>query len=710
MPIRITGMYSGLDTEAIISELVSAQSVKKSKYVKDQTKLSWKMDAWKALNTKIYNFYTNTLDNLRFQSSYMKKTTKVSNSSALSVVTSNNAVDGVQSVTVNQLAKSGKLTGRELKLDGQKVTSSTKLKDLGFEGDASFDVTVGGKTTTIKINGDTKISDIVSKLNSAGVSASFDETNHRFFISSTKSGEAANFTITANDENGLNALDALGLLTKEDLENDEYATWAGYKTDQAAYQKVIDAEAEKRAAAYKKANEDLKAKNETLAEEIKELEESDNYKDAAGKSAADLYKDLYGDDPDNVGGLQKQLNDAKEALKAAQEDETTTQDDLDELSKAVEDAQTKFDEKKAQYTAVKSAEDKQAQIDANKATIESNSTYYTESEPDEDGNTTALATDDMKAQVKEEFDKKVAVADKIVNKTDGGFVSKGYGTKVNGQNAKITLDGAEFTSSTNDFTINGLTITVSETTEKDKPVTLTTSTDVDGVYDMIKNFFTEYNSLINEMDKLYNADSSKGYDPLTSEEKAEMADSEIEEWENKIKESLLRRDGTLGDVKDAIKSVMLQGAVVNGKTMYLSDFGINTLGYWNAADNEKGAYHIDGNPDDPSTKGNDDILKSMIATDPDTVMNFFSKLSNNLHDKLLEKMSAVKDTSSAFTVYNDLSMEKEYKKYTERISKEEDKLNNLMDKWYERFSQMETALAKLQSKNNGLTSMLGGGS
>ena len=53
MAIRITGMYSGLDTESIISELASAQSVKKNKLVKAQTKLSWKQDAWKALNTKI---------------------------------------------------------------------------------------------------------------------------------------------------------------------------------------------------------------------------------------------------------------------------------------------------------------------------------------------------------------------------------------------------------------------------------------------------------------------------------------------------------------------------------------------------------------------------------------------------------------------------------------------------------------------------------
>ena len=40
MTIRITGMNSGLDTESIITELVSAQSAKKNSLVKAQTKLS----------------------------------------------------------------------------------------------------------------------------------------------------------------------------------------------------------------------------------------------------------------------------------------------------------------------------------------------------------------------------------------------------------------------------------------------------------------------------------------------------------------------------------------------------------------------------------------------------------------------------------------------------------------------------------------------
>ena len=84
MPIRITGLNSGLDTEAIISALVSSYSYKTNKYKKAQTKLSWKQDAWKTLNTKVYSFYT-SLDSLRFSKNYNLKSTKVSDSTKATV-------------------------------------------------------------------------------------------------------------------------------------------------------------------------------------------------------------------------------------------------------------------------------------------------------------------------------------------------------------------------------------------------------------------------------------------------------------------------------------------------------------------------------------------------------------------------------------------------------------------------------------------------
>ena len=64
--------------------------------------------------------------------------------------------------------------------------------------------------------------------------------------------------------------------------------------------------------------------------------------------------------------------------------------------------------------------------------------------------------------------------------------------------------------------------------------------------------------------------------------------------------------------------------------------------------------------------------------------------------------------SSAMTVYNDKQMQSEYKDYTSKIKKQEDKLNAMMDKWYKKFSQMEVAMSKLESRSSSLASILGG--
>ena len=111
MPMRVTGMMSGLDTETIIQELVSAKQIKVDKLKKEQTRLEWKQDVWKELNSKIYKLYTGTLDNLVYQSSYMKKRTNVSNSNLVSVSTKDNAMDSVQELEINKMAKAGYLTG-----------------------------------------------------------------------------------------------------------------------------------------------------------------------------------------------------------------------------------------------------------------------------------------------------------------------------------------------------------------------------------------------------------------------------------------------------------------------------------------------------------------------------------------------------------------------------------------------------------------------
>ena len=96
MPMRLSGLMSGMDTESIIQQLVEAKKTKVTKAVKAQKSLKYKQDAWKDLNKQVLNLYNKFVSDLRFESSYIKKTTKVSNSNIVSVITGEGAMNSVQ--------------------------------------------------------------------------------------------------------------------------------------------------------------------------------------------------------------------------------------------------------------------------------------------------------------------------------------------------------------------------------------------------------------------------------------------------------------------------------------------------------------------------------------------------------------------------------------------------------------------------------------
>lgn len=274
--------------------------------------------------------------------------------------------------------------------------------------------------------------------------------------------------------------------------------------------------------------------------------------------------------------------------------------------------------------------------------------------------------------------------------------------KIAGQDSEIELNGVKYTGDSNSYSINGLTIEALAETG-DSAISITTSTDTQGVYDKVKDFLTEYNNIINEMTKLYNADSAGSYEPLTDDEKDQMSDKEIEKWETKIKDSLLRRDSTLGSVMTAMQTAMMSSVEIGGKKYSLSSFGISTLGFLNAAENEQNAYHIDGDEDDANTSGKTDKLMAAINDDPDTVMQFMQQLSTNLYNAIGDKMKST-ILSSAFTIYNDKQMKTEYTNYTKTIKEWEKKISDREDYYYNKFTQMESAMTKLNSTQSSISS------
>lgn len=757
MPIRLSGMQSGLDTEALVSALVMGYRTKKEDYEKAQTKLSWKQDKWKSINTKITNFYSGTLASNKLSSAYNLKKATINNSSYATVSASTSAVSGTQSLKVTKLASTGYLTGGKISGSGStKLTGSSKLSEVDGMGSAadgaSISVTADGKTSTIDLSSDMTINEFVVKLKNAGLTASFDENNQRFFISSKSSGADNDFSMTAANSNGKNALSALKLeattldtvatdITKYQniLSQSDYVSATAknnYDTAIASYNKSI--------ASLQDANTQQKYQQEYLNKFIELAEYTDdgngnwNPKDAdtlaaARKYLTDMVSDLKAKQTDGTITDDEKLQLAAAqavvavagsdtaVLSRTQNDDGTYSSDIDALLNKAASTITENEAKIAEFYT-------QAGVDSTDATQVDSTTGKILLDYDTAiaGSNSLAVSYQTTAQEQYDYAQKMVDAYDVVTKyqNDSTSVTEseyqaalstlGVSTttdatsavRIAGKNAQIELNGAVFENTSNNFSINGLTIQATALTGNEA-VTITTDTDVDGIYDTIKDMLSEYNELIKTLDTAFNAESSKGYEPLTDDEKESMSDDEIEKWETKIKDSLLRRDGTLDSIISSMKNAMLAGITIDDKTYNLSDFGISTGSYFSTSTNEKGVYHIDGDEDDSTTKGNTDKLRAAIANDSDTVIKYFSQLANNLYSTLNKKLGTSNSMSSYMSVYNDKEMATQYSEYKTKISDQETKISTWEDYYYKKFSRMESALASLNSQASSISGLFG---
>ena len=210
MPIRMTGMASGIDVDAVVKELMSAQKLKKTNLEGKKEKLSWKQDAWKEMNTKLYSFYTSSLSKMKTQGNYQARKATASDASKVSV-SATTATAGAYSLKVDQLASAEYVTGADIKAKG--YDSTTKLADVGMEVGSTITIKTGknlDKEFTFEVTEDSKIADFTSKLKEAGLNANFDSKSGRFFISAKDSGVDNKFTIESNAVAG-KGLETLGL-------------------------------------------------------------------------------------------------------------------------------------------------------------------------------------------------------------------------------------------------------------------------------------------------------------------------------------------------------------------------------------------------------------------------------------------------------------------------------------------------------------------
>ena len=287
-----------------------------------------------------------------------------------------------------------------------------------------------------------------------------------------------------------------------------------------------------------------------------------------------------------------------------------------------------------------------------------------------------------------------------------------------------------FTRSTNNVDLDGLKVTLEGTfdavyvkddqgqntdvVDKTQGVSFSTKTNTDTIVDAIKQFVEDYNALVTEVKKAYSdmpLQQSNGsrYEPLTSEQEADMTESELKAYEEKAKTGILFMDSDLSSLYNSLRSAVTPGG---NDGAYLRSIGINTS-------------YSEG----LTTISLDEAaLREALETDPDGVRDAFAKSQKNgaATDGLMASIQSVTEKYAATTgATKGILIEKAGSQYApstalsntmldkmsdidEQIEKWQDKMTNQVDYYTNKFTQLELLINQMNSQSSALAGLTGG--
>lgn len=230
MTTRTYGLSgSGMDVDQMVKDLMKAQRANYDKMYQAKTRLEWKKTDMNAIYKKVTDFRT-TLFNYKMQSTLTPKTVASSDSTYATATANADAVNVTHSLHVSQLA-SAAMTSSSASLGSVAGAQNLSAQFGGaFSGTKEFTITNGSQTGTVSIDTSTEtVYDLVSKINNLGidVSASYDATVDRFYLSTTTTGKTASLNVAGAD--------AAWLTATFDIANNATGTNANFTLDGSTY-------------------------------------------------------------------------------------------------------------------------------------------------------------------------------------------------------------------------------------------------------------------------------------------------------------------------------------------------------------------------------------------------------------------------------------------------------------------------------------------
>lgn len=794
--LRLGGITSGFDTEAMVTQLLSSYQTRIDKQSQKITKLSWQQSAYQDITKKITEFKNTYFDVLKRDTYLMSPSTfnkfkadvtatSNADASGLTVSTTSNSSSGSYKIKLNQAAKASTAQGNSItsgnfKLDLDKALSSTsgevKTNDDGSKTwtmNFALDVQVGGIRKTISFSADALLgadgnvadkdaakSSIIDSLNqklqesfgysgkTSGATGATDANGKEWFLqvklgsdgkAEFQVGGNASVSVAENKGNfglaqpkekvaistgsvvtGVNALQVeIGGKNVSVAFNGVSSTYYDSK-GQTGNEAILAEYKGLKTAAYRKSYN--LADNEIVSDEQLEKFTYSNEQAAKDKNAASIKEALKGVagytfnfDGTYVTAADSNGNSVDFSMtsveggtlgltKASASNKINSGSTLSDLGFKPEADGTY----KLNINGTEISLDKKSTISSMMSAVNKSAAGVTM--------TYSSLTNSFTLESKEFGGAgKVEVGDTSLGRSLGLVDDNGTVGASEGQNAIFEINGQEVYLNDNTYTLDGNTFTFNDNMTIGETYTVNIAKDSTTVKDALKKFVESYNKLIDDVYGYIGKSPAKDddgntYEPLTNAEKDEMSEDEITKWEEKAKQGVLYNDSTVSTVMSQMRSALYTSVTLDdGSKFGIYNLGIKTSSEWS----EHGKLQIDENAFDKAFENNEDAIIKLF-TDSDTGM---MKKLNSVIDGAVKSSGAAntrgtlvrKAGKTDSSVTTDSTIYKEMVKMQDRLKELQDRYDTKEEYWWKVFTNMETAMADLNSQTSYISSYLGTG-
>lgn len=794
--LRLGGITSGFDTEAMVTQLLSSYQTRIDKQSQKITKLSWQQSAYQDITKKITEFKNTYFDVLKRDTYLMSPSTfnkfkadvtatSNADASGLTVSTTSNSSSGSYKIKLNQAAKASTAQGNSItsgnfKLDLDKALSSAsgevKTNDDGSKTwtmNFALDVQVGGIRKTISFSADALLgadgnvadkdaakSSIIDSLNqklqesfgysgkTSGATGATDANGKEWFLqvklgsdgkAEFQVGGNASVSVAENKGNfglaqpkekvaistgsvvtGVNAFQVeIGGKNVSVAFNGVSSTYYDSK-DQTGNEAILAEYKKLKTAAYRKSYN--LAENEIVSDKQLEKFTYSNEQAAKDKNAASIKEALKGVagytfnfDGTYITAADSNGNSVDFSMtsveggtlgltKASASNKISSGSTLSDLGFKPEADGTY----KLNINGTEISLDKKSTISSMMSAVNKSAAGVTM--------TYSSLTNSFTLESKEFGGAgKVEVGDTSLGRSLGLVDDNGTVGASEGQNAIFEINGQEVYLNDNTYTLDGNTFTFNDNMTIGETYTVNIAKDSTTVKDALKKFVESYNKLIDDVYGYIGKSPAKDddgntYEPLTNAEKDEMSEDEITKWEEKAKQGVLYNDSTVSTVMSQMRSALYTSVTLDdGSKFGIYNLGIKTSSEWS----EHGKLQIDENAFDKAFENNEDAIIKLF-TDSDTGM---MKKLNSVIDGAVKSSGAAntrgtlvrKAGKADSSVTTDSTIYKEMVKMQDRLKELQDRYDTKEEYWWKVFTNMETAMADLNSQTSYISSYLGTG-